>query len=309
MTSDSSTPGPQRPTSYYGQPIIKPPVWKSEIPAYFFTGGLGGVASTLALGARLSGNDVLARRASLAAGAALGVSPMFLIRDLGRPRRFLNMFRVFKVTSPMSVGSWLLGAAGSAAGTSAVLELSGLFPRLQRLTGGAAGVLGPGLATYTGGLLAQSVVPVWHEARHELPLLFGASAAAAAGGAAAVLTPAAAAAPARRLALAGAVTELVAQRAMEKRLGALAAEPYTRGRAERYSKLGERLMLAGVGLMAVAGRRRAGAVVAGSLLMGGSLAQRFAVVHAGMISAEDPKYTTLPQRERAEAHGSRAQTR
>jgi hypothetical protein len=68
-------------------------------------------------------------------------------------------------------------------------------------------------------------------------------------------------------------------------------------------------MLAGAGLMAVAGRRRAGAVIAGSLLMGGSLAQRFAVVHAGMISAEDPKYTTLPQRERAEAHGGRAQTR
>jgi hypothetical protein len=309
MTADSSTTAPQRPTSYYGQPIIKPPVWKSEIPAYFFTGGLGGVASTLALGARLTGKEVLARRASLAAGAALGVSPMFLVKDLGRPRRFLNMFRVFKVTSPMSVGSWLLGAAGGAAGTSAALELTGLFPRLQRLAGGVAGVLGPGVATYTGGLLAQSVVPVWHEARHELPLLFGASGAAAAGGAAAAVTPAAAAAPARRLALAGAVPELVVQRTMEKRLGALTAEPYTRGSAERYSKLGERLMLAGVGLMAVAGRRRAGATVAGSLLMGGSLAQRFAVVHAGMISAEDPKYTTLPQLERAELHGRRAQAR
>jgi len=304
----SSATSPQRSMSYYGQPIVKAPVWKAEIPRYFFAGGLGGVSSTLALGARLTGNDVLARRASLVAAAALGVSPYFLIKDLGRPRRFLNMFRVFKVTSPMSVGSWLLGVAGGAATTAAALEAAGLFPRLQALAESVAGALGPGVATYTGGLISQSVIPVWHEGRHELPLLFGASGAAAAGGAAALLTPVYAAAPARRLAIAGAVTELAVQKVMEKRIGALTAEPYKRGKAGTYSNLGAGLMLAGSSLMALAGKRRFGAIAAGSLLVGGSLAQRFAVFHAGQISAEDPKYTTLPQRERADEHGRRAQT-
>ena len=308
MPARSSATSPERPLSYYGQPIIKAPVWKAEVPRYLFTGGLGGVSSTLALGARLSGNDVLARRASLVAGAALGVSPYFLIKDLGRPLRFLNMFRVFKVTSPMSVGTWLLGSAGGAATTAAALELTGLFPRLRGLAEGVAGALGPAVATYTGGLISQSVIPVWHDGRHELPLVFGASGAAAAGGAAAMLTPVYAAAPARRLAIAGAITELAAQKAMEQRIGKLAAEPYKRGKAGRYSRLGAALMLAGSALMALRGRRRTGAVIAGSLLMGGSLAQRFAVFHAGQISAEDPKYTTLPQRERAEQHGRRAQT-
>jgi hypothetical protein len=308
VSARSSATSPQRPVSYYGQPIVKPPVWKAEIPRYFFTGGLGGVSSTLALAARITGNDVLARRASMVAGAALGVSPYFLIKDLGRPLRFLNMFRVFKITSPMSVGSWLLGAAGGAATTAAGLELTGLFPRLQALAESVAGALGPAVATYTGGLISQSVIPVWHDGRHELPLLFGASGAAAAGGAAAALTPVYAAAPARRLAIGGAVTELALQKAMEKRLGTLAAEPYKRGKAGTYSNLGAALMLAGSGLMALAGRRRLGAIVAGSLLLGGSLAQRFAVFHAGQISAQDPKYTTLPQRERAEQHDNRAQT-
>jgi hypothetical protein len=304
----NSATSPQRPMSYYDQPIVKAPVWKAEIPRYFFSGGLGGVSSTLALGARLTGNDILARRASFVAGAALGVSPYFLIKDLGRPMRFLNMFRVLKVTSPMSVGSWLLGVAGGAATTAAGLEVVGIFPRLQALAETVAGALGPAVATYTGGLVAQSVIPVWHEGRHELPLVFGASGAAAAGGAAAALTPVYAAAPARRLAIAGAITELAVQKAMEKRIGALAAEPYKRGKADTYSKLGAKLMLAGSALMAIAGRRRLGAIAAGSLLVGGSLAQRFAVFHAGEISAQDPKYTTLPQRERADQHGRRAQT-
>ena len=100
--------------SYYGRPVIKEPVWQPEIPWYFFTGGLGGASAVLSLVARLMGNEPLAKRSLYIGAAADVVSPVLLISDLGRPERALNMFRVFKVTSPMSVGSWILAVAGGA---------------------------------------------------------------------------------------------------------------------------------------------------------------------------------------------------
>lgn len=66
--------------SYYGQPVIKPPVWIWEIPSSFFTGGVAGVSSLVALGAKAAGDEDLARRATdLGAGAA-AVSPLLLSR-------------------------------------------------------------------------------------------------------------------------------------------------------------------------------------------------------------------------------------
>jgi hypothetical protein len=47
--------------------ISKEPVWKPEVAWYFFSGGLSGAASGLAAAARLSGNDLSARRALLVA--------------------------------------------------------------------------------------------------------------------------------------------------------------------------------------------------------------------------------------------------
>ena len=111
--------------SYYGRPIIKEPVWTREIPWYFFTGGIAGASSVLHGLARLTGNTRLAKTSLYVGAAADAVSPLLLIKDLGRPERFLNMFRVFKVTSPLSVGSWILLVSGGASNTAAVLELTG----------------------------------------------------------------------------------------------------------------------------------------------------------------------------------------
>ncbi len=189
--------------SYYGRQILKTPVWTDEIPLYYFTGGLAGASASLALAARLAGNDRLARSALEAAAAGVSVSLPLLVDDLGRPERFANMLRVFRPTSPMSMGSWLLAGLGPAAVGAAVADRLGIFPRLRRAAEVVAGVLGPPLATYTGVLVADTAIPVWHEAGRELPLLFGSSAAASAGGAAALLTPVAEAGPARRLAVGG----------------------------------------------------------------------------------------------------------
>jgi polysulfide reductase-like protein len=292
--------------SYYGKPIIKEPVWKVEIPAYFFTGGLAGASAALSAAARAAGNDALARRALHVAAAGVTVSPYFLIKDLGRPMRFYNMMRVFKVTSPMSVGTWIVATEGTSTGIAAACDLFGVLPRVQAAAQAVAGLFGPAMSTYTGALVADSVVPAWHEARHELPLLFAGSSAAAAGGIAAALTPVAAARPARRLGVLGAVTELVTQKAMERRMGELVSEPYKKGQAGRYAKAAETAMLAGGALMLLAGRNRAGAVAAGALLAAGSWCTRFAVYHAGKASAADPTYTSIPQRARAAERGQPA---
>ena len=280
---------------YYGQPIIKPPVWEREIAWYLFTGGLAGGSSVLALAARLSGNDRLARSATVIAAGGLTVSPALLVKDLGRPERFLNMFRVFKRSSPMNVGSWLLSFAGTAAGLAAVCELTGRAPRVRTAAQVAAGVLGPPVATYTGVLIADTAVPVWHEARRELPLLFASGAAASAGAAAVLCTPAGAAGPARRMMVAGAAGELANVWLMERRLGLL-AEPYRQGRAGHYARLAKTTTAAGAALAIAAGRRRAPGRIAAGLILGGAIAERFAIFRAGFQSAEDPRHVIRSQR-------------
>src|SRR5207248_3508154 len=174
-----------------------------------------GASSVLSLVARLRGNEPLARRSLYVAAAADVVSPVLLISDLGRPERFLNMLRVFKVTSPMSVGSWILGISGSASATGALLEATGRLKPIKYLAELMAAVSGGPLAVYTATLVSNTAIPVWHEARKELPYLFGSSAAASAGAAAAALVPPAQAGPARRLAIGGAVVENALMLAME----------------------------------------------------------------------------------------------
>ncbi|MDX6553482.1 MAG: hypothetical protein QOH74_1970 [Gaiellales bacterium] len=283
-------------TSYYGRPVIKEPEWKAEIGWYLFTGGLAGGSAALALAARAAGNDPLARTATLVSAAAVNVSPALLIKDLGRPERFLNMLRIAKLRSPMSVGSWLLAAAGGATSVAAGCEMLGAFPRLRAAAQGASGVMGLGLATYTAVLLADTSVPVWHEARKELPFLFAAGSAASAGAACALLAPAGAAGPARRLAVIGTVGGLAATQAMEHRLGWL-AEPYHQGRPGAYLKVAKAALAAGAALTAIGGRTRVGKAGA-ALILAGTVSERFSVLRAGNMSARDPRYTVAPQRAR-----------
>jgi hypothetical protein len=284
--------------SYYGRPILKEPVWTWEVPWYFFVGGLAGASASLGLGARLTGNHRLARSALTVAGAGVTVGVPLLVSDLGRPERFPYMLRVFKVTSPLSVGSWVLAAMGPAAAGAAVSDRLGIFPRLGRAAETVAGLLGPALATYTGALVADTAVPVWHEAGRQLPFVFAGSAAASAGAAAILLTPAADAGPARRLAVTGALLELGAAEAMERRLGDL-GQPYAEGPAGRLARLAKACAAGGAGLVALGGRRRRGvAAVGGALLLAGSACQRWAVYKAGFQSARDPRYVVGPQRAR-----------
>jgi len=284
--------------SYYGRPVIKEPTWTWEIPWYFFFGGLAGASSVLSLSARATGNDALARRALLVSLGGATVSPVLLIMDLGRPERFYNMLRVIKPTSPMSLGTWVLSAFGTSTGAAVAGDLLGAFPRLGRLAEVLSALLGPALSTYTAVLITDTSVPVWHEARRDLPLVFAASSAASAGAAAAMLTSARDAAPARRLAVGGALAELGTTELMKRRLGSFLAEPYEKGEAGRFEKLSKVCTGAGAALMTLFGRRRASAAAGGALILAGSALARWSIFRAGFQSARDPKYTVMPQRER-----------
>jgi formate-dependent nitrite reductase membrane component NrfD len=284
--------------SYYGRPVINAPAWGvPDVPGYFFLGGLAGASSALAASAELSGNPELARASKVAAVAAIGLSMVALVRDLGRPSRFANMLRVFKPTSPMSVGSWLLAAYGPAAGVAAASAVTGRVTWLGRPATAAAAVLGPGVAAYTAALLSDTAVPAWHEAHREMPYLFVSSAATAAGGLGLVLAPSGQSRPARNLAVLGAAAELVAKSMLLQRLGR-AAEPYQSGRAGKLMEAAEVLTASGLTAAALGGRNRTVAVLAGTALVASSAFTRFGVFFAGLESARDPKYTIVPQRER-----------
>jgi len=286
--------------SYHGQRVLKEPVWTWEIPLYFFTGGLAGGSAGLAYLSELRGAEVLARRAWTAALIGIGVSPVLLTSDLGKPLRFLNMLRLFKVTSPMSVGSWILVSSGASTALGGASALTGLFPRAGRLARPAAALIGLPLSTYTGALVANTAIPAWHEARRLLPFLFGSGAALSAGAVAVASTPPAHAAPARRLALAGAASELLFKEVMERALGEH-GEPYRKGAAAKFGHITRGCTVAGAALLVARGATsRAAAIGAGALLCAGALAERWSVYRAGFQSASDPKYVVGPQRRRVE---------
>ncbi len=283
--------------SYYGRPILKQPVWKQpDVAAYLFLGGLAGASALLAEGAAITGRRELERVARIAAAAGATVGTGALVHDLGKPTRFFNMLRVFKVTSPLSVGSWILAPFSGLAGAAAASELTGRLPAAGRVAGAGAGVLGPALATYTAALIADTAVPAWHEAHRELPFVFAGSAATAAGGLAMIAAPVAEAGPARRMAVGGAALELVSSRRIEG-MG-LVSEPYRTGRPGRLLQAGRALTTAGLVLTPFARRSRIVSAVAGASFVAASALTRFGIFGAGLESARDPKYTVVPQRER-----------
>jgi len=178
-------PIPRKP-GYYGQPVVRPPVWTWEIPIYFFVGGLGGMSAVIALGALLFHHFDVARTAMWVAAIAAVLSPVLLILDLGRPHLFINMLRVFKLQSAMSMGAWILAAFGMCVVPALIaLELQTFHAfggSLDQILGIAAGILifgsavfGMLLATYTGVLIGATAIPAWFLHHKLLPIHFGAA--------------------------------------------------------------------------------------------------------------------------------------
>ncbi len=163
--------------SYYDISMLKPPVWTPEVGVYFYLGGLSSGAYTLArFGERIGGaqyRSLTRAGTAVALIAALPCAPL-LIKDLGDPKRFHHMLRVFKPHSPMNLGSWALTAYTAAAAVAGLREWVRARQRDAPLTGaarvadGAAAAvadlgvpLGLTVAGYTGVLLSTTAVPLW----------------------------------------------------------------------------------------------------------------------------------------------------
>ena len=305
-------------TSYYGVPVIHKPHWKWLIVVYFFLGGIAGACYVIATVSHLFGPA--ADRRIIRAGrylslAALVPCPFLLIFDLGRPERFLNMLRVLKFRSPMSVGTWGLTVFGAFSTLSALIQLTedGLLVRraparlLARLPARLIGASGTPFAFfvsgYTGVLLAATAVPLWTKRAHWLGPLFLSSALSNAASAIALalkLTPGTHPATIHRLerlerlALASELSLLLAWLI---RLGRT-ARPLRAGRTGalvRYGTIGSGL-LAPILLPSLATRLpgRTGHIVSllsPIMVLAGGFILRYAVVVGGHASVDDPQAT------------------
>ena len=285
--------------SYYGRPILKVTRWKEpNLPAYLVLGELSGAMAMVAAVAHATGRRSLARTARLASAAAAYGGGALLAAELGRPERFLNMLRVAKPTSPMSMGSWILTSHSGLVSVAAASDVTGLLPGLGALAGAAAAVTGPALATYPSVLLADTAVPAWHSSYPELSLLFAGGAMTAAG--AAGLAASALSSDrrdfdaARRLAMVGAAVESAAGYGLEVKPGP-EGEPYRSGEGIRMLTAARYLTLGG-GVAALAARRsRVAALASAALLAGGGYCAKVGVLRAGKESARDPRYVVEGQ--------------
>ena len=177
-------------TGYYGIPLLKEPAWTWEIPLYFFVGGAAGAAAVVGAVASYTGADrKIVRDARWIAAAGSVLSPALLIGDLGKPSRFLNMLRVFKPQSAMSVGVWTL--VGFSAGASAAAFAQFLSDRygpsfpvrvLERAGEAASLAFGLPFSNYTGVLIGATAIPAWNQNVGDLPIHFGMSGLSAAVG-------------------------------------------------------------------------------------------------------------------------------
>lgn len=284
--------------AYYDRPLLKEPVWEWVIPVYYFVGGLTGAA--LALGAavqalRSKNAEDLVRRCHWIGFAGAGLSSGLLVYDLGRPARFFNMLRVFRPTSPMNVGAWILSGVGGASGMTLLLR----GRPAGEAFGFASGIFGLGLATYTGVLVANSAIPLWQESRRVLPILFGASAMAAAGCAFEIL-PATAAERriTRTFGIVGQLAELAASKLMEKQAAVVprVGLPLKQGLSGAMWKAAALCTAASIGLRVLPNPSKKKRVAVGVLGALGSLLMRFAVAHGGTVSSRDARASFHQQR-------------
>jgi protein NrfD len=295
--------------TYYGRRSLKPTEWRWLVVSYLFVGGLAGAAQVIAtvvdlVGARRDRRLVSAGRYLALFGSLL--SPLLLVADLKTPTRWYNMLRIYRSTSPMSIGSWTLfafgglsalAAAGQALDDAFAVAGGRLLARCAGLPAAAAGAL---LATYTGSLLSATSTPIWAASYRLLPPIFGLSGTATATAALSLILDQDAAAPTtkrrlERLALLASLGELV----LTLRLDALwKREHLQRPMEEPPLKLPYRLGVFGLGILAplgvhllqtLTGRelRTASKLAAIAALVGG-YSQRAVLVLAGKRSAERP---------------------
>jgi Polysulphide reductase, NrfD len=294
VPSGSPFPDPTAGASYYGHPVLKTPTWTWEVPLYFFAGGAAGIAALIALAAHVRGDATVARAASWIALTGGLISPVLLISDLGRPARFLNMLRVFKLRSAMSVGAWTLVGFSSAAALAVVCrELltvghgPGLLLPLEWTAEVVAALTGLLLASYTSVLLGVSAIPVWSENRTLIPAVFLTGALGSAG---AILELLGFLIPATQfIGIVASIAETVIAITIEAR-HRYVDRPLREGAVGGLTRVGA--ALAGptaLLLRVVPGHSPGPRYAAAACFIAGALIARYAWLAAGRISSRDPE--------------------
>ena len=245
------------------------------------------------------------------------ISPVLLIADLKTPSRFYNMLRIYRGTSPMSIGSWTLSVFGMTTGLAALGQLvADVFGwrrgrGLARWAGVPAAISGALMATYTGSLLSATSTPLWAAGYRFLPALFGVSGTATAIAALClVLRNVPGAEPSmrrlERLALLTSVIELLLSRRLDAALQRERVDaPLTEPPLDMPYKIGALgcgvVAPLAVHLLQVVFRREltAASTLASCAALAGGYTQRAVFVLAGRRSAERPTdYFGLAQRDR-----------
>ena len=295
-----------RDLTYYDRPLLKKPVWGIDIPLYYFVGGAAGAALTLGAAIQL----VTSRRARemrrLSAvchwtgivGSTVGAA--LLIHDLGRPARFLYMMRVFRPTSPMNMGVWILsGAAPAAITTGLLLNRGGLLGWIGEAAGYVSGIFGAALAGYTGVLVSNTAIPIWQAPRAWMPVLFTASGASAAASIVDIFAKDEAACRVTRIfGTAGRAIEVAAAQKVARAASVIprVGKPFQEGGTAILWKAATGLTAASLVLSLLPGNSRKKARIAGLLGAAGSLCMRVAVHYISEVSALDARASFHQQR-------------
>jgi formate-dependent nitrite reductase membrane component NrfD len=293
--------------TYYGRSQLKQAPFNNwVVGGYVFLAGLSGSACLLSAIADLTrGREAerLVRRGRYLSLLAPTIGSALLVYDLHTPKRFYNMLRIAKRTSPMSIGTWVLMSFSGFAMVSAAAQFaSDRWPRLRwprflaRAAHVPAAVAGVGLSTYTSSLLSATSTPLWAAAPRAQAARFGASS---------VVTGAVALALGERsrtlrrsmdsVALAALLAEYAAAEASHAtyaRTGVAGALQGVWGQVERLGATGLG-NLAPIGLLAASktlARRERGGLSTGAALAAlvGGLLLRVSIMEAGDVSASDP---------------------
>jgi formate-dependent nitrite reductase membrane component NrfD len=301
VAAGSPCPKPASAKSYDGHPVLKPPTWTWQVPLYFFVGGVAGVSALIAMVAHVSGKAALILPALRVGFAGALISPPLLIADLGRPARFLNMLRVFKLRSAMSLGAWTLVGFSSAVGLSVICrELMvaeygyGFLIPLEWVAEIVAALSGLILASYTSVLLGVTAIPVWSENRKLVPAVFLTG---ALGSAAGVLELLGFRIPATQfIAIVASIVETLVAVAIEVR-GRYVDRPLREGSIGWLTRAGG--ALAGplaLLLRLFAGPQSVARCLAALCFIVGALMARYAWIGAGRVSSRDPEALFQTQR-------------
>jgi formate-dependent nitrite reductase membrane component NrfD len=308
-------PDQSRIPTYYEQPALKPSLWGWLVSGYISIGGIAGSAQILAAAADLAGDGryrVIVRNGRYLALAGAAVGAPLLIADLHTPQRFYNMLRIFRPTSPMSIGTYvLLGFSGFSAVLAAAqlrrdmrMGSGVLLDAVARVVELPAAVFGAAMSTYTGALLGATSTPLWAASPLLIPALFGSSAIASAAAALSVAAPREGSAVLDRIELLASASELALMWGLHRQLAVkgietkvafappllLAAAPWLRKVAPALTSPSPRRQDA-------APQATTGRIVAAVAVLVGAFLLRHAILRAGNRSAQQPRaYFRLARR-------------